>query len=404
MNRNVMQKMVLWKEEGCKKPLLLYGTKGTGKTYLSIEFAKTHFSQYLYLNFELNLEARDAFCTAISSGTRPDAAVAGYFQINPVYLPEILVIFDEISFCPPLLKALGHKQAFPAIAVSGLFPEEESAARFTALCVSPLGFDEFLTAVGNEWYVDIIKGHFATEQPVPDIVHQELLALFEEYLVVGGMPAAVNEYISSGSSENVGEVLFGLRNRMERSLREIWEESDAARALQVFQVIPEQLARENKKFRFNSIRKGVTYAMYQDGIYALEKSGLILRLNQMGKPNHFKLYFSDVGMLSVAFAGKMNDEIRKALLENYVMQTLCRSKGFQLYFWESEARARVEFLMKSSEEETPVELRISSNSKRKSIGVFLEGKPRRFLRIGFENYYSTDVMRNVPLYAIFCLV
>lgn len=407
MNRNVMLDLVQWKEDGCKRPVLLCGTKGTGKTYLAIDFAKNNYSQYLYLNFELNQVAREFFGNGILSGRSVLELLTEYFQMNLEYLPELLLIVDEISFCPIFYKALEHYKESPVIAITGILPKYEILECFQPVRVFPLGFDEFLSAVGNEWYRDIIRGHFTTEQPIPDIVHQELLALFEEYLVVGGMPASVNEYLSSNSTENVGEVLLGIQNRMERSLESILEPGEITKAIQVLQVMPEQLIRDNKKFRFNSIRKGVTYALYQDAIAGLEKSGVVLKLNQLEKENHFKLYFPDVGMLYAAVQGKMNTEIRKALLENYIMQTLSRSDKYSLAFWESEAQAKVDFVICTNDNETPVELRISSNSKGKSIGVYFASRGKReekYLRVGFENYHSTNVLKNIPLYALFCLI
>lgn len=408
MNRNIMLDLVAWKEEGSQKVLLLCGIKGTGKTYLAIDFAKNNYSQYLYLNFELNQHAREFFGKGILAGKTIRELLAEFFQLDTEYLSELLLIVDEVSFCPSFYMALEHYKDSPVLAISGILPGNEMKEYFTVIKVYPLGFDEFLSAVGNDWYRDIIRGHYLTEQPIPDIVHQELLALFEEYLMVGGMPASINEYLASNTTENVGEVLLGVRNRMESSLEGILEPGDLSKAIQVLRVVPEQLQRENKKFRFNLIRKGVTYALYQDAITALEKSGVVLKLDQIEKENHFKLYLPDVGMLSAAFQGQMNEEIRKGLLENYIMQTLHRSERLKMAFWESDAQAKVDFLLCDDEGTTPVELRISSNSKNKSIGVYYMSHPHKeeekYIRLGFENYYSTPVLRHVPIYALFCLV
>lgn len=408
MNRNCMMDLVEWKENCCQNPLLLCGTKGTGKTYLAIDFAKNNYSQYLYLNFELNQVAREKFSNEILGGKNISEIVADFFQVEPSYLSGVLIVFDEITFCPPLYRALEHYHEAAVLAICSQFPGKEAYDCFQVVCLYPLGFDEFLSAVGNEWYKDIIKGHFATEQPIPDIVHQELLALFEEYLVVGGMPASINEYLYSNSTDNVAEVLLGVMTRIRHSLEATLEPSDASKAIQVLDVLPKQLARENKKFRFNTIRKGVTYALYQDSICALEESGVVLKLEQENKENHFKLYLPDVGMLSATFGGQMNETIRKALIENYVMQTLHQSKEYSLSFWESEAQAKVEFVLCRKGIKTPVELRTSSNSKGKSIGAYYanhsNNNGERFLRVGDENFYSTDVLKYIPIYALFCMI
>lgn len=406
MKRNAVNELLKWKENGTQVPFLLVGTKGTGKTYLAIEFALAYYPQYLYVNFELNTAAERFFTERILEGRSVSETIAEYFQINEVYLAEMVILLDEISFCPVLFKVLSHPNELPIIAISGVLPTPEQKNSFWVCRLLPLGFDEFLSAVGNDWYIDIIQGHFQNVKPVPDIVHQELLALFEEYLIVGGMPAAVNEYISSKSVYNVGEVHCTLKNRMRAALERLYDEKEAGKAAQVIEVLPEQLKRDNKKFRFNLIRKGVTYALYKDSIAALEQSGMVLRLNEQKRETHFKLYLPDVGMLSSAFSGVETEETRKALLENYVMQTLTVGDIGQLCFWESEAQAKVDFIIYKEGQETPVELRTSTNTKAKSIASYQAANEKSggtYYRFGFENFYSTPVLMQIPYYAIFCI-
>ena len=371
MKRNAVNKLIEWKESGTTVPFLLHGTKGVGKTYLAMEFANAYYPQYLYINFELNKTARDFFEEKAVSDYNVSEILAEYFQLDEVYLTELVVILDEISFCPIFATQLPLECVTPIIAISGMVPGEEMLKQFCSCRIFPLGFDEFLSAVGSDWYIDIIQGHFQNMKPMPDIVHQELLALFEEYLIVGGMPAAVNEYISSKSVHNVGEVHSLVNSRMKAVLEAVYDEKTVGMAVQVLKVLPKQLNKENKKFRFNLIRKGVTYALYKDGIDALVNCGMVLRLNEqkMNRP-HFKLYFPDVGMMSSAFMGEESEHIRKALLENYVMQTLENNEIFQLCFWESEAQAKVDFILTKDEEETPVELRTSTSGKAKSIASY----------------------------------
>jgi len=408
MKRNAVTKLIEWKESGTTVPFLLLGTKGVGKTYLAMEFAAAYYPQYLYINFELNRGAKQFFEERLSDGMAVSGVIAEYFQLDERYLAELIVIFDEISFCPLLWNALEEDVAIPLIAISGILPEKNGFVQesFFVCRLYPLGFDEFLSAVGSDWYIDIIQGHFQNLKPVPDIVHQELLALFEEYLIVGGMPAAVNEYISSKSVYNVAEVHDTVKCRMRAVLERMFDEKDAGKGIQVLQVVPEQLNKENKKFRFNLIRKGVTYAIYKDSIGALVQSGMVLRLNEQKKETHFKLYLPDVGMLSSAFYGTENETTQKAILENYVMQTLVANEAYSFCFWESDAQAKVDFILEKEGEETAVELRTSTNGKAKSIASYqaLNNKTgAQFYRFGFENFYSTSVMKQIPYYSIFCL-
>jgi len=406
MKRNAVNQLMEWKESGTSVPFLLVGTKGVGKTYLAMEFATAYYPQYLYVNFELNREANRFFEESLTVGASLSETVAAFFRMDEMYLSELIVILDEISFCPVLMKALKQKSILPIIAISGVLPEKEETEGFWLCRLYPLGFDEFLSAVGSDWYIDIIQGHFQNLKPVPDIVHQELLALFEEYLIVGGMPAAVNEYMSSKSVYNVSEIHCMVKNRMRAVTEDIYDEKDCGKAEQILKVLPEQLKRENKKFRFNLIRKGVTYSLYKDSIVMLLKTGMVLRLNEQKKDTHFKLYLPDVGMLASAFGGVDTEETRKALLENYVMQTLTAGEVYELAFWESEAQAKVDFLLSKNNRETAVELRVSTNSKSKSVASYQTSTGKtgeKYYRFGFENFYSTPVLMQVPYYAIFCI-
>ena len=406
MKRNAVNQLIEWKESGTTVPFLLVGTKGVGKTYLAMEFSTAYYPQYLYVNFELNTEAKHFFEDGLSGGASVSEVIAEYFRLDEMYLSELIVILDEISFCPVLMKALEQKSMLAIIAISGILPDAKEIKGFRMCRLYPLGFDEFLSAVGSDWYIDIIQGHFQNLKPVPDIVHQELLALFEEYLIVGGMPAAVNEYMSSKSVYNVGEIHCMVKNRMRAVTEDIYDEKDCGKAEQILKVLPEQLKRENKKFRFNLIRKGVTYSLYKESIEMLLKTGMVLRLNEQKKDTHFKLYLPDVGMLSSAFGGVDTEETRKALLENYVMQTLTAGEVYELAFWESEAQAKVDFLLFKNSKETAVELRVSTNSKSKSVASYQASTGKtgeKYYRFGFENFYSTPVLTQVPYYAIFCI-
>lgn len=407
MKRNAVTNLIEWRESGTTVPFLLVGTKGTGKTYLAIDFATSYYPQYLYVNFELNRKAVDFFEEMLKADMTVGETLAAYFQLEERYLSELVVILDEVSFCPMLWDAVQEGISFPLLLISGILPKNKSIEDYCQVSkLFPLGFDEFLSAVGSDWYIDIIQGHFQNLKPVPDIVHQELLALFEEYLIVGGMPAAVNEYISSKAVYNVGEIHAMVKCRMQSVLNKICEEKEAGKGIQVLQVLPEQLKKENKKFRFNLIRKGVTYALYKESIDALVESGMVLRLNEQKKDSHFKLYLPDVGMLASSFQGEETEETKRALLENYVMQSLVANGTFSLCFWESDAQAKVEFILNKDGHETAVELRTTTNSKAKSIASYQANNGtigEEYYRFGFENFYSTSVMKQVPYYAVFCV-
>lgn len=428
MKRNIVFQMNQWKtEENYRRPLFLTGTKGTGKTYLALEFAKQNFPQYLYVNFELNHSAVLFFTEQILAGKNVYEITASFFQMEKEFLYSICVIFDEVIFCPSLLYALLHETESPMILISETEPEQQIEEKLFVCRLSPMSFDEFLCALGNEWYVDIIRGHFANRQPIPDIVHQELLATFEEYLIVGGFPAAVNDYLTNKSVCNIPEIHKAMLCHMMACLSEQYPE-EAVRLTQIMSVVPIQLKRENKKFRFSSIRKGVTYQMYRDALFLLKQYGTILILKEYQDENQKtekerrikkssdqgkeegrgKVYLPDVGLLHSVFCGEEGPELRKALLENYVYQAILVSHKIEASFWESEALAKVEFLLTKNGKSTPVELRLTSSGKSKNIASFLASLPKyeerpEALRFSFENFQVGSGYFQIPFYAVFCL-
>ena len=144
MKRNAVSKLIEWKENGTSVPFLLVGTKGTGKTFLAMEFANAYYPQYLYVNFELNLAANGYFEERISLGDTLAEIIASYFQIDELYLSELVVILDEISYCPVLWQELQHKSTVSIIAISGVLATSSDITNLHVCRLYPLGFDEFL--------------------------------------------------------------------------------------------------------------------------------------------------------------------------------------------------------------------------------------------------------------------
>mgnify|MGYP003290063660 CR=1 FL=1 len=410
MNRNALKELISHKESGFRKPFLLYGTNGTGKTWLALDFARSFFSQYLYVNLEHKPNAAHFFSEKILSGATVSEAVAQFFQMEEEYLSEILVIFDEITYCPALFLACEKNVSCPLLLISGSVPEPEVLAHFQAKHMYPMTFDEFLDAVGSGWYIDMIQGHYEKKESVPNIVHQDLLALFEEYLEVGGMPSVINEYVTTNSPDTVAEQQYCSLIRIQDYLCKNSEPSDSTKALQIMNVMTEQLERSNKNFKFNTIRKGITYNMVEDSLKSLVRIGAVIKTDEFERNNdssgNFKLYYPDVGLLSYSLFGNTSEQIRKAKLENYLMEQFSANGWNELSFWESKGMAKVDILLKKDGITTPVEIRDSNVGKGKSIVTFFEknsSDKNFYFRFCNENLDSTDVCYQLPFYAAFCI-
>lgn len=425
MKRNAINRLIAWKENKNKKPLWISGIKGVGKTYLALDFAKSFFDGNLYVNFETVSAARlllQKACTSVDNDYNIIELLCDYYQIPKEYVGNLLFILDEVGECKEAVtmveELIRAGSNIPILILSSEVVAHEKDL-FEELLLYPMEFDEYLVAVGNEWYSEVIKGHYQTNRKVPDIVHNELLNTFEDYLLVGGMPAAVNDFISMEGVQNVSDVHLGLyRTLVDRAMKKN-NESEALKTLQIFQVMPEQLLKENKKFQYRLIRKGATYALYKDAINDLVENKYLYKCRKNTYETkevvveedslQFKLYLPDVGILNTLLMKNelvdmvSNPLIQKTILENYMMQSLT-ARGFCPNFWESNSLAKIDFIIQTPDGIVPIETKLNDNSRNKSVSVFKTSHEIPYsIRISSKNFEFTNHVKNIPYYAIFCL-
>lgn len=429
MKRKLIEELIRWKSENSDRPILLTGAKGVGKTYLAYDFAKAFFEHIFYINFERNPE-----CTSLFSNLDTaefTSQITGYFQLSESCPFESrILILDEIGRCEGALQALtkglftGSFQYIIAISSHPLTKEQETV--FTKLSVHPLEFDEFLRAIGNEWYIETIVNHFKANTNIPEIVHKELLSLHKLYLQNGGMPGPVNEYLNISDAVNVSEQHSFIVGSYHDYINRDNPDSDALKMKQVFDSLTYQLMKDNKKFQYKIIRKGTTHAMYRDAIQKLVEQNYVIRCNKINADqlqipsellllnnscdpsnSNFKLYLPDTGLLyskiieEQGISGVVNN--KKALLENYVAQSL-QAKNYPFVFWESESMAKIDFIIAKNDEIIPIELHESSNTRSKCISVLRQKCEFPYaIKISSKNFDFSNQIKYVPYYAVFCL-
>lgn len=439
MKRKIIDVLIEWKDKADnnnkRKPILLLGAKGVGKTYLAYDFAKSFYEQIIYLNFE------------------QDKTLIKRFQQEMMITHEEelsdrrILILDEIPPSQEIIDTIINLQntgTYPYIITISSNPIlEEMKSGFQSIAVYPLEFDEFLTATGNEWYIEVIMQHFTSNKKIPDIVHKELLTLHNLYLQIGGMPAVINEYINMSSLINVPEQHQSLISSYHRDIELSSTESDALKMKQVYNSIPLQLLKDNKKFQYKLIRKGTTHAMYKDAIHTLAEKSYVIKCNKIANAffhhetkdslanstidlyefiqsneeanTNFKLYLSDVGLLSTKIAEEIcsedKDKIKvsqqknrdKAILENYVAQAL-QARNYPFGFWESESMAKIDFLIQKENAIIPIEIHCSENTRSKSISVLKQKcKIPYAIKISSKNFDFKNQIKYIPYYATFCL-
>ncbi len=429
MKRKLIEELIRWKSENSDTPIILTGAKGVGKTYLAYDFAKAFFEQISYINFERNSESSSLFCT-FEAGEFT-AKITDYLHLSEdSSIKGRILILDEIGHCEEALQALskglfnGIFQFIIATSSHPLTMEQEKV--FTRLSVHPLEFDEFLKAIGSDWYIEAIVNHFNTNTNIPDIVHKELLSLHRLYLQIGGMPGLVNEYLNFSDAVNVSEQHAFIVGSYHEYISRDNTDSDALKMKQVFDSLTYQLMKDNKKFQYKIIRKGTTHAMYRDAIQKLVEQNYVIRCNkinteQLQNPSelillnnscdttnsNFKLYFPDTGLLYSKIIEEQGTKgvvnIKKALLENYVAQSL-QAKNYPFVFWESESMAKIDFIIAKNFEIIPIEIHESSITRSKSISVLRQKCEFPYaIKISSKNFEYSNQIKYVPYYAVFCL-
>lgn len=420
--------------ESAKQPCCITGARGVGKTYLAHEFARSFYKIVLYLNFET-----DPSLNKRLSGKNDMQIQKEVYEYNETYekvtfqgLPfreksvlmqqdstvlqqseqeDVILIVDEIEYCENIQRLLlafwNQGMYLPILLLSSW--KKTTLSNVLNYELFPMDFEEFLEATGNEWYIGVINEHFDSNKALPYIVHKELIALYENYIFVGGMPDMVSEYLAFGRIGNVVERQKDRLHLMHSDMIQRYGESDAFKEKQIINCLHTQLLRENKKFQFRVIRRGATYLMYKEAIHHLIEQQYVIPSTKLTNNSQFKLYVFDIGILSYLFRanqismqGEKNGSMRKALLENSIAQMFF-SKGYELKFWESESTAKTEFVL-GNKHLLPIEVRTTLHTRSKNLSVMKEQFPFDYaVKISPRNFEYSNKVKYVPYYATFCI-
>ena len=432
MERNMMQELIAWKNtQKNRMPLLLYGVRQVGKTYILREFGDRYFKNTIYINFE-RMKIVAAYFDGELNPDRIIHLLEEYFE-QKIIPEETLLIFDEIQECERALTALKYfceeAPEYHIAAAGSLLGVAINRKKYSfpvgkvlIKTLYPLRFDEFLNALGQKHLIGLIKEHFEQMLEMPEEIHQELLYWYERYLYIGGMPAAVNQYMERESFINVPEVQNLILNAYIADMAKYTSDNESTKIRNAFLSMPAQLAKENKKFQYKLIRKGATAGLFGDSIAWLVFAGVVLSCDKITRAeiplaafkdvSAFKLYMSDVGLLS-SFTGilwenivknQLSDLYKGALAENYVAQTL-NASGYELYYWTSDSpAAEVDFLIQKKGKILPIEVKSGKNVSAKSLKHFQKiYEPKKVIRLSEKNFGTDGNVFAVPLYAVFCI-
>ena len=412
-----------------RMPLLIYGARQVGKTYEMREFGALYYKNSVYVNFETD-EKIGKYFEADIHADYIISVLEKYYQIK--IIPEsTLIIFDEIQMCERALTSLKyfaeeapeyHIMAAGSLLGVALRREKYSfpVGKVQILTMYPMDLEEVLWAKGKKILSDTIREHYESNIPLDDVLHTEAMQEFYHYCIVGGMPAAVKADLAANSPLEQTEIRQMLLNSYIADMTKYADRSDTVRIFEAYDSLPVQLARDTKKFQYKLIKSCARASQYGDAIDWLIRSGIVnkcMKSTQGFYPiaayqdiSAFKLYYSDMGIMSArmgmtleALNGKETEHFRGILTENYVSIAL-KTNGYDLYYWESDNTAEVDFLIQKDSHVIPVECKAGNHVKAKSMMVYMQKyNPQYAIRISNRNFGLVNGIKAVPLYSVFCI-
>lgn len=431
MRRKVMNDLILWKNKKSRKPLLLYGARQVGKTYLVKEFAKEYFKDIIYVNFETN----NIIGKIIEENISPEYIIKNLeIAFNKKIDKEnTLIFFDEIQKNTRALTSLKYfyedAPEYYVIGAGSLLGVHINKKEFSFpvgkvefLTIYPLSFEEFLINTNNDLLLDKIKECFASDEQMPALLHNKALDLYYDYLSIGGMPEVVQEFINSNSTINAIDYQKAIIESYKSDITKYSEATDAHKIIATFDSIPVQLAKDNKKFQYKLVQKGGTSSIFGDSINWLVNAGIVnkciktkigLPLKMYEELESFKLYMNDVGLLTnlsefpiyfIKNREAVNETMIGMLTENYVASSL-KHNGLNLNYWKNEFDSELDFVLQSEKGLIiPLEVKTSIHTKSRSLNNYIkEYKPKYGIRISSKNFGFKNSIKSVPLYAVFCI-
>ena len=431
MYRKIMRYLEDWKGSAHRKPLILQGARQVGKTYLLLEFGRTHYENVAYFNFETNPALNATFDENIS----PDYLIPILSHIAGLTIvrEQTLIIFDEVQLCERALTSLKYfcedAPDYHIIVAGSLLGVAVNRKQFSfpvgkvdIKTLYPMDLEEFMLALGEDDLVQRIRACFQADSPMPAALHDKAMGLYRQYLVVGGMPECVLLYAETHNHVLIRHtqdtILASYLNDMSKynNLNEI------KKTRLVYDNVTVQLSKKNTRFQYKLIKKGGRAAEFENAIEWLSLSGIVsqvYRVEQVKKPlenyrdiDAFKIYVSDLGLLcakkelapnDVLYMVDDLDDFKGGMTENYV-NTQLSINGYTTYYWQSDRGAEVDFVIQREGKLIPVEVKSSDNTRAKSLKVYMETyKPAYAIKLSGKNFGFEDGKKTVPLYAAFCI-
>lgn len=431
MKRRISKSLLEWKNSSRRMPLIINGARQVGKTYIVERFGEEYYESVLYLNMEIEA----TLCKFLETELSPKKIVQYLEAIKTqkIVPGKTLIFIDEIQACERALTSLKYfceqmseHHIIAAGSLLGVAINREKysfpVGKVNEINMYPLDFEEFLWAMNMEKLAEEIKFNYASNEAMPEALHEVALEMYQKYFIVGGMPAAVATFIETESYLKVQPIQNDILNEYIADMAKYADPATSIKIRACYNSIPAQLAKENTKFQYKVVQRGGTATIFGEAIEWLILAGIALKCQRLEHGYipvnayvdliNFKLYMADVGILTlrskiplqtILSPIEVDNTFLGAMTENYVAQVFA-SKEYDIMYWQSDGKAEVDFVLQIDGTVIPIEVKKGKRNRSKSLGVFVEKyKSPYSIRISKKNFGFENGIKSVPLYAVFCI-
>ena len=430
MKRKIYDELLKWKNKNKKTPLMILGARQIGKTYIVKEFCEKEFKQYEYINLLDNKEVISIFkenINIIDKIKKMEIALG-----HTIDFENTIIFFDEVQESEEIISSIKYFCESPVpykiICAGSLlgvkinrFHSSFPVGKVKMITMYPMNFEEFLWALNYEIIIPEIKSCYQNNKKMNDVMHEKLLNYYRMFLCTGGMPQIVMNLKKEKNVLNIDKdilknIISGYLSDMNKY---ILNATEGVKNEAIYNSIPTQLANPSNKFQYSKINNNARKRDYEISIDWLLSSKMILKSNAINKvetplkafinEDNFKLYLSDVGLLTTLLEIKYEDIMlnkdfmyKGIIAENYVATELIRSNT--LYYWQSENKAEIDFLIYNKNGIIPIEVKANINNNSKSLNYYMDKyKPPYAIRVSSRNFGYENNIKSIPLYATFCI-
>ncbi len=430
MKRTVYPKLLAWKINHRRKPLLLQGARQVGKTYIVEAFGASEYGTFVKFNFEQSPALGELFKKNLS----PDDIIENLslYYGKKISSQNTLIFFDEIQVVPEVLTSLKYFQEeapeyhiIAAGSLLGVSVTKESSfpvGKVNFMMLYPMSFYEYLIAFGEELLAEKIQTKNNPE-PFLEVIHENLLSHLKMYLYLGGMPEVLQEYKTNGDIAMAREIQNEILEAYSRDFSKYSDKILTIKITELWQSIPRQLAKENKKFKYSEARKNSRASTFEQAVTWLKKAGLINVAYNISIPKlplagyadfvKFKVYLLDCGLLGamlnipsdiIITGNKLFAEYNGAFIENFVASEFVTRGVKELYYWTSKSDAEVDFILQNNNIIRPLEVKSGLNRNIKSLRSYADKyQPDKIYRTSPRNFTEDNDFINIPLYGAFLM-